>query len=903
MPAARRSPREALRTFTGEALSQIAFPLGGIGTGTVSLGGRGELRDWEIWNRPNKNSTLPLSFFAVWAKPAAKDAAPVAKILERRVLPPYHAGHGLSRHALGGVARLDEAHFQGEYPFAKIDFADRELPVKASLEAYTPFIPLQEDDSSYPVAIFNWTFRNPTKQKVELSLLAALHNPIGRSNIGVESEIKSVLNQYRDDGGVRGIWYTAPELGRNDPNFMTAALATPWKDLDVQTHLYDGGWWDAAHLLWDDFAEDGRLAPRVLSTYGQAGSAGATENARAGFFDIVQSKHSRGVGAICLRVSLKPGESRTLPVYLAWHSPHLKAWTDNVVSRTYVGTQFRDAWDAAVRLEAEKERLEAQTRAWHAALFRSTLPPEVLDAVSSQASIIRTQTCIRLADGQFYGWEGCSDNAGCCNGTCTHVWNYAQSLAFLFPKLERSIRRNEFLNATRPDGSMSFRVSMPANARAWTHAPAADGQMGCIVRAYRDWQLSGDDGFLREIWPGLKRALEYAWTAPHGWDPDADGVMEGCQHNTYDIEFYGPNTMMGSLYLGALEAAARMAEHLGEPACAARYREIAASGRARMDRELFNGEYYTQKVEVLPELNVPDKLRGPLDFAAGECGPACACNEPPGGKAPALVPGKDFEVKYQYGEGCLSDQVLGQWASHVAGLGHVLDAKQVRSAVRAIYKHNFRNPIGGFSNVQRIYALNDDAGLLLCSWPHGNRPKLPFVYCDEVWTGIEYQVAAHLIYEGAVAEGLRVVGAIRERHDGLKRNPWNEFECGHHYARAMASWSVLLALSGFTFSAVEKKLGFAPRMNAENFRCAFTSGSGWGTFSQKSGKARFDAALELSAGRLELNRLDLLLPRGAKQVQATAAGKAIAAEIDGAGVNFPAGVSLAAGEKLVLAVK
>ena len=823
------------RTFTGAALKEVAFPLGGIGTGTISLGGRGNLRDWEVFNRPAKGKDLPMTFFAVWARPRGE--AGVARILERKLLPPYtHArGHGMDRSNLGGVARLDEALFRGEYPFAFVDFKDAGLPVRARLEAFNPFIPLNADDSSIPAAIFNWTFENPSSRPVALSLLATMTNPLGWQDIGIETKpFPGRLNQFRQDDLLRGLWFTAPELGAFDPNFGTAALVTPWGEVDAQTRLYRGGWWDSAHVLWDDFAEDGRLEPLIESEY-RAGEkpTGGTERGEA--------------GALALRATVPARGKVTLPVLIAWHFPYLKAWSEGVPVRTYVSGLFADAWDAARYTARHLPRLTEVSRRWHGTVFHSSLPPYVIDAVTSQASIIRTNTCIRLADGQFYGWEGCSDDVGCCHGTCTHVWNYEQSLAFLFPELERGIRRNEFLNSTDARGHMTFRTSMPANVRMRGFHACGDGQMGAIIRAYRDWQLSGDEAFLREVWPGLKRALEYAWTEPNGWDPDKDGVMEGCQHNTYDIEFYGPNTMMGAMYLGALRAGEEMARHLGEGEKAREYRAVYESGRKRTEALLWNGEYYVQKVEVMPGLEVPERLRGPA-----ACGEECACNETPDPKTAAM---QGFEVKYQYGEGCLSDQLLGQWACHVAGLGYVLDPRRVGRSVESIFRYNFRGPIGGFSNVQRIYALNDEAGLLLCSWPRGNRPRLPFVYSDEVWTGIEYHVAAHLIYEGHVAEGLAVVKGARDRHDGVRRNPWDEFECGHHYARAMSSWSVLLALCGYHYSAVEGRMRLAPKVSPEDFRCAFTTGSGWGTLSQKVAKGAQTVGVAVDYGKVALRSL------------------------------------------------
>jgi uncharacterized protein (DUF608 family) len=311
------------------------------------------------------------------------------------------------------------------------------------------------------------------------------------------------------------------------------------------------------------------------------------------------------------------------------------------------------------------------------------------------------------------------------------------------------MREVDFQHNTDETGFMVFRTRVPLGSEKWDfpHA-AADGQMGTIVKLYREWQLSGDLDFLKRHWPRAKKALEFAWTQ---WDPDRDGVMEGTQHNTYDIEFRGANPMMGAIYLLALLCASDMARAVGDEA-AASYEDLYRRGREALDSETWNGEFYVQAYE------------------------------------------RAREEKYQVGAGCLSDQLLGQWMAHVVGKGYVLPEDHVRSAVRSVYRHNFKETFASHANPQRIFALGDEGGLLLCSWPRGQRPLLPFVYSDEVWTGIEYQVAAHLIYEGSVEEGFRIVRAVRNRYDGERRNPWNEVECGNHYARALASWSLLLAL-------------------------------------------------------------------------------------------------------------
>ncbi|MFQ6133550.1 MAG: GH116 family glycosyl hydrolase, partial [Armatimonadota bacterium] len=411
-----------------------------------------------------------------------------------------------------------------------------------------------------------------------------------------------------------------------------------------------------------------------------------------------------------------------------------------------------------------------------------------------------------------------------------------------------------------------------------TFKPAADGQMGCLLKLYREWQLSGDTEWLRSLWPQAKRALEFAW---HHWDPDRDGVMTGEQHNTYDIEFWGPNPMMGALYLGALRAGAEIALALGDDESAATYQEVFEEGSAKLDAACWE---HVQRIPPPDEITT-DGIGGMGDAAAGAEG----------------VEGP----KYQFGLGCLSDQLLGQWFCHVVGLGYVLPEDRVKQALQSVYRYNSRRDLSDHPNCQRIYALNDESGLLLCSWPRGGRPALPFPYSDEVWTGIEYQVAAHLIYEGFVEEGLDLVAAVRERHAGHNRNPWNEFECGHHYARAMSSWSLLLALSGYQYSAIEQSLAFAPRLSAEDFRCFFTTGSGWGLFSQRQTDGRMLAEIRLDYGELALRSVRLRAPGG--PVQAELEGMTMAAEREVAGeqvvVSFPRAVTISAGQTLRLCLE
>ena len=407
------------------------------------------------------------------------------------------------------------------------------------------------------------------------------------------------------------------------------------------------------------------------------------------------------------------------------------------------------------------------------------------------------------------------------------------------------MRNTDFLYEMRSDDSMAFRSMVPLGIKQWDFRPAADGQMGCILKLYREWQISGDTEFLKQMWPGAKRALEFAWKF---WDADKDGVMEGVQHNTYDIEFFGANPMMTTLYLGALKAGEIMARALGDTAAAARYQEVWSRGQKNVEN-LWNGEFYIQKVTPVGEI----RPMPPYDKEDWK---------------KRVV--EDGQLKYQFGEGCLSDQMLGQWFADVIGLDIGLPPDRVRAALLSVYRNNFQNDFWQQTTTQRIYAVNDDKGLLLCSWPRGGRPALPFIYSDEVWTGVEYQVAAHLIYRGMMEEGLSIVKAVAGRYDGERRNPWDQLEWGNHYSRAMASYSLLTALSGFQYSAIERSLAFMPRINADNFSCFFSAGSGWGRYTQKVQGSGLEVSLDVLHGKVPLQHLKLGNAIGANAIAVSA---------------------------------
>jgi non-lysosomal glucosylceramidase len=873
-----------LSRYEGEYLQEISFPLGGIGTGNIALGGRGELRDFELFNTPSKGFAPPNSFFALRAQ--AEGAAAVTRILEGVLQPSYSGGFGVNVTA-SGLPRMRHIHMEAAYPFARYTLSDPDLPVSVRLEAFNPLIPLDVDRSSLPVAVLRYVVVNETDTPVAVSVAGNLYNMIGVDILGqhrgatlggrnLTGLLGGNINETRRAGAngqtLHGLLMRSQNVAARTLQDGTLALAVlaedaTWRRTWGPMHRHH---WNR-HLLtfWDDFSADGRFDDPE---------------------DAPPSEPGGGqVGSLAASAVVPPHGEHAFTFLLCWHFPHRTAadsgWNTLDAEGGWIGNyytnHYADAWDVAVQVAPQLPQLEAESARFTTALVESTLPSFVKEAALNNVTTLRSPTCFRTADGHFFGFEGCADTQGCCFGSCTHVWNYEQTTAFLFPQLAQNMRRLELEEGTQADGLNFFRLRLPLGQEPWAHA-AADGQMGVVMKCYREWQLSGDHDFLLRYWPTIKSLVEYCWL-PGSWDADQDGVMEGMQHNTYDIEFFGPNPLSGIWYLGALAAAAEMADAAGDASFAERCRTLREQGSAWIDEHLFNGEYYIQQIQTPASL---DETRPELRVGMGETDLS--------------------DPDFQLGNGCLVDQLVGQYMAHVVGLGYLLQPEKVKSALDALFRYNFRRELYNHWNTMRTYALADEGALLICSWPHGDRPRVPFPYFSEVMTGFEYQAAVHMIYEGLVDEGLAVVEAIRRRFDGHRRNPWNEQECGHHYARAMAAWAVPLALSGFHYSAVTQRLSLAPRWQPDHFQSLWTIPSGWGSVRQQRTEGEQEVTWQIHNGSLAVQQITSALPAGQQsgevtvQLDGRTLGVQITQESDQVQIHLADPLLLTDGQRLVI---
>ncbi|MFH1707054.1 MAG: GH116 family glycosyl-hydrolase [Planctomycetota bacterium] len=871
---------KTFRTFTGRALDQVVFPLGGVGTGTIGLHGSGRLVDWEIFNAPNKETEAPATAFMIQARAAGRPA--VTRMLAAPRMAPYassrHKGtkYHFTPFQFAGLPHLEGAEFTGRYPFAGIRFRDRELPVQVMLTAFNPMVPHDLERSSIPAAAFVYTLKNPGRQPVRVSIGATILNMAGLSQPCMQDgtfpngtwgkPFGKNVNERVQGPGYRGLLMTTKKYRKTEPGSGSLALLTRAAGSSVRTAFPNEARFDVMDYLWRDFRDDGRFDDAGRRT--PPSPEGKTH-----------------VGGVTSTVMVPAGATREIIFVLGWHFPNVPVYWDlggakePRVRRNHYARVYRDAQAAAGRLFRELDSLRAASEEYVSLLGETTLPQPVVEAVMSTASIIRTNTVQRFDDGFVHCFEGTDQSRGCCMGTCTHVWNYAHSMAHLYPALEQNCRETNFAHDLADDGAMQFRTRRSSGCCQPVKIPAADGQMGTIVRLYREWQLAGDTAWLKRLWPGARRSMEFAWKR---WDSDLDGVMEHLQHNTYDVEFAGANTLCGSYYLAALKACREMALAAGDTAFAVECTVLLARGQQGYAR-LFNGDFYEQRYD-------PDK-------AVSEARQVQTLSNLI--YKPAARKGKP-DVKYQQGQGCLADQVIGDWQARAVGLGGVLPDKDVRATLRSIVRFNFRKSFRDFESVQRIYMLNEDAGLLLCTWPRGGRPELPFPYSDEGWTGIEYQVAAHCAWMGLVPECLTLAAAARKRHDGVRRNPFNDVECGDHYARALSAFAMLNGLAGFTYSAVRRHLGIAPRINRFAFRSFYATGRSWG---QVALTGRL-FTLDLHHGAEALD--SVAFPGRGGRVRVTAAGRPVGARVEAAAglitVRFDRTARLAAGEVLRVTV-
>lgn len=786
--------------YSGKELAYIGMPIGGLFAGTVYLGGDGKLWLWDIFNE-QKEGVVSKTYENWQGKQKVRPRDGANYIFPVSPEYPFGQGFGLKiktskkewKRSLD-FKGFERIHFKGQYPVAEVTYQDAALPVSISLESFSPFVPLDVAASSYPATVMQFKITNESSQKVEVELSGWLQNAV-LTNTAPSRQV-TLLTTVEEVSGHRVLHCSA------------------------QTE-------DQAFLSKPDF---GTMALLLLNDDGRAKADAGVRSEEALLFPVVDQPKATAVhgeqlfGALSKTVALAPRQSEVVTFIVSWYFPNLRLPQNDKSTGQNKGrfykNRFKSAQEAGLAVAENFQALYQATMAWRKVFYEdSTLPHWLLNRTFINTSILATETCFLLEDGRFWAWEG----IGCCPGTCTHVWHYAQAMGWLFPELEKNLReKTDFAVINATTGGVDFRGAL---AKQY----AADGQAGVVLRAYRDYLLSTDDTFLRTNWLNIKLALQYLINLDKE-DGEANGTIFGEQHNTLDAEWYGNIPVITSLYLAALSASVQMAQAMQDIEAENMYRGILGSGQVQIE-QLFNGEFFIQK-------------------------------EDPAHKEAIGI-----------GAGCYIDQVFGQGWAHQVGLGRLFNKTMIHSALESLWKYNFVPDVGPLRASLspaingRPYAVAGDAGLIMCTWPLGGKKQdwekhWQYGYFNECMTGFEHQVASHMVWEDKLDYGLAIERAIHERYAAHKRNPYNEIECSDHYARAMASYGVYIAACGFSYNGPKGQLAFEPKLNPDDFTAAFTAAEGWGSLRQSRAKSTQTNTVTLAHGLLNIRELTVAVPKG-----------------------------------------
>ncbi len=967
------------RVYKGEELKYIGMPIGGIYAGQMYISGDGRLWNWDIFNERVMDPGGPGDKYYLNAMKPEEFMTVASGFL---------IDYGKNAVQLSNKG-FSDISFRGEYPIANINFKDDKQPLDVTLEAFSPFSPTEDDNSSIPATIFNYKVTNTSNEDVTFRVGGWLENGSNRkavnagllkhtakpifSGSGILLNAESVRTEIREksnrpdkvlmdfENGY-GDWkaegeafgespfiasestrqnivnhsgkklansYNSRKNSKQNPDDLTGTLTSPEIKIDrsfltfkvagskhdmrgvgagvagvevlvdgdviklaqgkqsnklnsvivdlskyqgkkLQIRVVDsqkGGW---AIVLADDFIltdspkeEDSTYADTGSMALALLGSkASSVKSIPANWTETGAKIPDNSALLQTKEITLSPGEFTEVRFAVCWYFPngHVGFHINTAVSRrqdqrNYYDKFYDSAADVAKDLAKRHKELTDKTRLWRDTWYDSNLPTWFLDRTFINTSTLASAAVQRFhdtknpeTDGRVYFWEGVYRGVG----TCTHVSHYEQAFGRIFPDSARAQRTITDYNIAWNNklGFTQYRAENNSGGNNYGIAYAFDGATGTITRTYREHTTAPDNSFLKANWPRIKRAAQFMidqdagrgfftkYVPKEDLNSKPDGIITGPQYNTLDKTWDGVLPWMSGMYQAAMLATAEMATDMGDTEFAAECKRIAELGKKNLKAKAYNSKfgYYVQR---------------PVN-----------------------------QDKYvNSNDGCHIDQMLGDYWANQVGLKLPFPAKEGNSALAKTFEHNFHKEVGVYQKdagikIVRTYALKDEPGSVMVSFPHGgsenSAPKnenrrwdnLVLGYFSESWTGQEYPLAAAMINRGLVTEGLAVCKGVDDRYaeSPLRRNPFNEIEYGNHYTRAMSGYAPFVSISGFKYHGPRKMIGFAPKMNADNFKSAFIAGQSWGSFSQEITDDELSAKISVKHGDLVVKTIELNAP-------------------------------------------
>lgn len=555
---------------TENEVKYIGMPVGGICAGGVYVGGDGRLWLWDIFNKNQLGAStkvLPVELKSFNLK-EINNVEGTLYLEPLTEVTPLQQGLALSitQNGRTTLKRLHEDDwpeviFEATYPVANIRYIDSDFPLEVTLNAFSPFIPGDPDDSGLPATVQSLILRNRSGEALEVEVLGWLENKL------LLNTEKYNGNFTRENSEVKGAEFQGIELTCNphDEKLKKAA--------------------DFGNMFFAVLGNDAVCIPDVMTTKDEKGYK---------LKDFINPSETNPVGGIIKTLKLQPGSDVTTDFMYAWYTPNVcfycspegkpvnqQGMTVQDAESHYYTNRFDSGRAVAAFLATNYSSLKNRTFLWKDTWYDSTLPWWYLERSLLNISTLATTTTHRFQSGRYYAWEG----VGCCHGNCTHVYQYAQAVSRIFPQLERDTRERVDLGIGFDDTTGMIRI------RGEKTGPSIDGQAGTVLRILREHQMSPDYSFLTRNWKKIKKAVSFIMNQ----DKNKDGMEDTPMENTLDALWHGEISWIVGLCLAGVKAGQQMAEEMHDNAFAKQCEDYVAKGSANMEKYLFNGEYFIHR--------------------------------------------------------------------------------------------------------------------------------------------------------------------------------------------------------------------------------------------------------------------------------------------------------------------
>ena len=806
------------------------IPLGGLGSGSVELRADGKFHEWQICNNaPWAGLKYPVAQPIVDGKDACfllRCETADSKTIVRQL---YHdpgrwelLWNGAQPYLFPWLKQITKIRHEGRFPFVRLDYIDEALPIEVSQEAFSPFVPHDSRNSAWPLAYFIFKLHNRSDKECRTSLVFTLKNLVGYD---VTERILH-NNVVTDRQGNTLIVMKGEKVDSEHPTSGSMVIGALGKDV-----TYMAGWDDTAgdfgfSRFMNNFKKTGVLCNQKSAVTGQKVIPP----------DLIAGEIINIKAALCKTITLKPGQTEEVVFVLSWYFPNHISSEKQHIGHMYTNW-FNDAEDVALQGIAKFSMLKENSKMFCDILYNSSLEGWLCDALNAQLTTF-IKSSIWSKNGMFGIWEG----LGCAMLNTVCVDYYASfAVIMFFPELEKQKLRDMALTQNVTGRIFDGWRGGNFDKKAVTYH-FADNMCQFVLMACRYWQWTGDKKFLSEIWPNVKLAVELMIRSDKNQDglPDLveaaklsrkEGPSGGiwktiesrmCQ-NTYDgFRLPATQSYLCSLNIAALFAASKMAAHIDGKNDNKRYNSLAEKASLTFEKLFWNGEYYRHFIDI--EKSIKD-------------------------------------------EGCLADQITGQWYSRILGLPSPHKPSNVHKALKSIFKYN----------------RHTEEGLLNGSDPYGARTLWePYIVrgwgetassqWGVPWTGTEYAVAAMMINEGLIREGLLVIKDVHERH-AREGSQYSHYECGPHYYRPMGVWSIISYFQRVNYNIVERALVISSS-DLKSYSGLFLVPNAWGSVKAGvSGKVQI-IMLTLKSGQLDFSRL-MFPGHGISDIKVSVNGKKV----------------------------